>query len=468
MTGAASAFIILLGFLKMKAAAVLLGPNGMGLIAIYQILIATGSTVASMGSREVGPKRIASAIALDSSQSLKSQNRAISILIFGTFYLSVAVAIALYLFGNQVIKLFSLNAISDSSFIWLGGSVIFTTLVNSIVGILAGQQHVLKIAKISAYTAAISTFLTVLSLYFLPNYSTLLFVIITPVVNVLVGLIYLQVKETNIRWSTHAFLSRSEFGSVFQQGYIVMASALAVLVFQLLVRAEISTELGVYNLGIYSSALLLGANYIAFLLSASAYDFYPKLVTSIDETALSNQLVNGQISASLTIAAPIMIFLISVSDLIVRHLLSAQFSEAASIFRLIIIADILRVTIYPISLLFLARAKNLWYFQIKLVEALGLFCMAIILMKFCDLDGLGFAHIVSISIAACLCVLASRKSCGFRISKSNVKKLILIFASCTLTNFTISHYALFGYVVGLVLSGIFSFTLLKEMSNKGD
>lgn len=59
--GAASVIRILVGLLRTKVAAVLLGPAGVGLIGLFQILMATASTVCAVGFGSVGTRQIAEA-----------------------------------------------------------------------------------------------------------------------------------------------------------------------------------------------------------------------------------------------------------------------------------------------------------------------------------------------------------------------------------------------------------------------
>ena len=60
--GGASVINILIGLVRVKVAAVLLGPAGVGLMGLFSNLIATAANVAALGMGTVGTRQIAEAI----------------------------------------------------------------------------------------------------------------------------------------------------------------------------------------------------------------------------------------------------------------------------------------------------------------------------------------------------------------------------------------------------------------------
>ena len=68
--GAASIINILVGLLRTKVAAVLLRPAGVGLIGLFQILMATASTVSAVDFDNVGTRQIAEANGSDNAKAV--------------------------------------------------------------------------------------------------------------------------------------------------------------------------------------------------------------------------------------------------------------------------------------------------------------------------------------------------------------------------------------------------------------
>ena len=84
--GGASVINILIGLLRIKVVAVVLGPAGIGLIGILQNLMATAATTAALGFGTVGTRQIAEAAGRDDQAGIDAARRA---LFWGTLFLAV-------------------------------------------------------------------------------------------------------------------------------------------------------------------------------------------------------------------------------------------------------------------------------------------------------------------------------------------------------------------------------------------
>ena len=92
--GGASIVNILVGLLRTKVAAVLLGPSGVGLIGLLQNLMLTASTMTALGFRTVGTRQIAEANGRDDARAVAAARRA---LFWGTLGLAVMGATVVWL-----------------------------------------------------------------------------------------------------------------------------------------------------------------------------------------------------------------------------------------------------------------------------------------------------------------------------------------------------------------------------------
>jgi PST family polysaccharide transporter len=84
--GGASFINILIGLLRMKVVAVLLGPAGIGLIGVLNNLMTAGSTVAALGTGNVGTRQIAEARGREDQAGIDAARRA---LFWGTMALAL-------------------------------------------------------------------------------------------------------------------------------------------------------------------------------------------------------------------------------------------------------------------------------------------------------------------------------------------------------------------------------------------
>ena len=93
MVGGASIVNSVVGLLRIKAAAVLLGPAGVGLIGLLTSLVGTASTLAGLGFGTAGTRQIAEASAANDARAVATARRALFI---GTLVLCSVGAAAIW------------------------------------------------------------------------------------------------------------------------------------------------------------------------------------------------------------------------------------------------------------------------------------------------------------------------------------------------------------------------------------
>src|SRR5579872_5812373 len=97
--GGASVVNIIVGLVRNKTAAVLLGPAGVGLIGLLYNLMQTAGAVAALGVGTVGTRQIAEAAAKGEEQDIARARRA---LFWGSLGLALTGALIFFLLRNML------------------------------------------------------------------------------------------------------------------------------------------------------------------------------------------------------------------------------------------------------------------------------------------------------------------------------------------------------------------------------
>ena len=162
IVGGASVANILLGLLRAKAAAILLGPAGVGLIGLLQSLMATGSAMSSLGFGTVGTRQIAEAFGDDDPLAVAAARRA---LFWGTLGLALIGAAAFWLLRHVL----AAKILGDSGFTeavgWLAVGVALSVASGSQGALLNGLRRIGDIARIRILSALLSTALGIAALW---------------------------------------------------------------------------------------------------------------------------------------------------------------------------------------------------------------------------------------------------------------------------------------------------------------
>ena len=156
--GGASVINIAVGLLRVKVAAVLLGPAGVGLIGLLTSLAGTGSAVAGLGVGIVGTRQIAEAAGRNDGAAMAAARRA---LFWGTLGLALAGAAVFWALRGVL----AVRVLGDASLAgdvgWLALAVGFTVAAASQTALLNGLRQIGDLARVSVLSAMLSTLLGV-------------------------------------------------------------------------------------------------------------------------------------------------------------------------------------------------------------------------------------------------------------------------------------------------------------------
>jgi O-antigen/teichoic acid export membrane protein len=386
--GGASILNVAIGLVRTKAAALLLGPAGVGLIGLLQSMMTTASSIAGLGLSNVGTRQIAEAAATGDLHAVGTTRRA---LLWATVGLASFGAIVFWMLRGVLAAHVLRDSARAAEVAWLALGVALTVASASQGALLNGMRRIGDLARISVGSALLSTAAAISAVWLCGARGILAFVLAAPAASFLLGHWY--VAKMGRLHSPPASLAAlaANWWVMVRLGAAFMVSGLAVSLGQLLSRALIQRELGPVALGHFQAAWLISMTYLGFVLSAMGTDFYPRLTAVIRHPDTVNQLVNEQTEVALLLAGPAFLALLALAPWIVDLLYSSAFADAAEILRWQVLGDVLKVASWPLGFIILAAGDGRIYMMTE-VLAIGVF----VLLVYVLLPGLG---IVSTGVA---------------------------------------------------------------------
>lgn len=465
--GGASVINILVGLLRMKVAAALLGPAGVGLIGLFNNLVATATGLAGMGVGTVGKRQIAEAAGHDDPRRIWVVRRALFWLTFGLAMLGGAVFWLLRgALAGQVLGDLSLaNAVG-----WLSIAVVLSVAAASQNALLNGMRRVGDIARISVGSAGLSTTIAITALWWGGQGGIVVFVLAAPVASFLLGHWYVtrltRVAHAPAQWSELS----DQWRGMLKLGLAFMVAGLAGTVGQLAVRTLVQRELGADALGYFQAAWTISMTYIGFVLGAMGTDFYPRLTAVIHDPPAVNKLVNEQVEVALLLAAPVLLATLALAPWVIRLLYSAEFGAAAQVLRWQVLGDILKLASWPLGFVLVAAGAGRTYMFSEWFAMGAFVAFTFLLLPSFGIVATGASFLLMYLIyLAVVWALAVRRT-GFAWSTQVKRCFVLIF----LSSFAIHAVALFSdwvaVGVGVVLAtgwGIFALVRLAHAGGLG-
>lgn len=463
--GAASVINVLSGLVRMKAAAVLLGPAGVGLIGVYQNLISTAATVSAIGFGTVGTRQIATAQAKNDADDIAAARRA---LFWGTLMLAVLGAAGFFLLRDQIAIHILADPIRGGEVGWLAIGVALTVMAGSQTALLNGLRRIGDLARIQVASGLLGTLLGITALLIWREGGLLVLVLVGPLTTFILGHWYVAKLGRINTEPTPLHILAGQWRVMAQLGIAFMLSALVTGLGHLAVRAFVQNDLGLDGLGQFQAAWTIGMTYLTFVLGAMAADYYPRLTGCIDDKPAACRLINEQTEIALLLAGPMLIALLAAAPWVIRLLYTSEFAPAVDILRWQLIGDIFKVLSWPLGFALLAAGagKTLVFTE---TAGVSIFVLGVAIgLPYIGIVATGTAFLAMYIVYLPLVLWLARRSLGFAWTPA-VKKSAAILISAALIVAGVGYFsdmasALFGFAVAAAF-GLHTLARLGAMAD---
>ncbi|TWD86092.1 PST family polysaccharide transporter [Variovorax beijingensis] len=444
--GGASVINILIGLARIKVAAVLLGPAGVGVIGLFQNLIAVASTVVGLGFGNVGTRQIAEAAGRDDDRAVAVARRALA---WGTLLLALIGAGIFWALRNILAVIVLGDAESGTQIQWLAIGVAVTVGASAQTALLNGLRRIGDIALASVFSALLSTVVGICVLLWWGQTGVVAFVLIAPLCTFLLGYVFVLRLPRENSITTPWPLIVAQWRTLAKLGAAFMLAGVVATLAQLLVRTIVQKNLGASGLGVFQASWQISMTYLGFVLSAMGTDYYPRLTACIDDYIATNRMVNEQTEVALILGGPVLLAMMGLAPWIIGLLYSNEFQEAQDVLRWQIIGDLLKILSWPLGFILLAAGNGRAYL---ITETIGFGFFVILTAFFLPLLGIratGIAFIGMYAVYLPMVYWLAHKKTKFQWSAKIWRQFGAVLGLCVFVKLLAEWDPLAGAIFGL-------------------
>jgi len=350
--GSASAINVIIGLIKVKVLAVLLGPTGIGLMGLYDNIMRMGATLTGCGISNSGVRQLAAS--RNEESMLAIIRRALWL---GNLILGMAGLLMLWFFREPVALLVFGDTAHATEVGWLGVGVLLSLVSASQTALLQGLRRIGDQARVTIISAVLGTIVGVSIIWLMGEEGVIWFVVSLPAISALIASIYAR-KLPRLVYQKDWARIRNQWIAMLKLGIPFMAAGLLTLATQLAVRTIIVHELGLEASGHFQAAWSISMTYIGFVLGAMGADYFPRLTSEINDHRRAGNLVNEQSEMALLLAGPVLLVMVTLAPWVITLLYSVEFVEAVDILRWQVMGDILKVASWPMGFILLALGRG--------------------------------------------------------------------------------------------------------------
>lgn len=463
LVGGSSVLNIIIGVVRTKIMALLLGPAGFGLLSIYNSIVTLTQTFAGMGVNSSGVRQIAEAA---SSSEIEHIARITFILRRLSLLLGVMGALFLVIFSGQVSSITFGTKEHAAAISLLSLAVVFTLVSAGQGALIQGMRRIADLAKMGTLGAFLGTICSIPLVYFFRDRGVVPSLIAVAVMTALTSWWY----SRKIRIQTpsmSAAVMLHETSALLKLGFAFMASGLMTMGVAYVIRITVLRKVGFEATGLYQAAWTLGGLYVGFILQAMGADFYPRLTAHANNNPVCNRLVNEQAQVGLLLAGPGVLATLTFAPLVIALFYSARFGAAVGILRWICLGTIIQVASWPMGFIIIAKAKQTLFIICELSWAVVSLGLAWICISDFGLDGVGIAFFGSYIFHALLIYSVVSRVSNFRWSLANGRLglLFLLVISAVFIGFYILPFVVAVSIgtVATVSIGYYSIQMLIKL-----
>ena len=464
--GGASFINVAIGVLRTKFLAVLLGPSGVGITSLFGGLIGTAATFATLGVGTVGTRQIAEASSKDDLHALMVARRA---LFLGTIFLACAGALVVFSFRTLLAVRILGNASYSGTVGWLSVGVALSVAGASQGALIQGMRRIGDIARINVLGSIFSTILGIGVIWWWGKAGLVVYVLVVPAVSFVLGHIYVsRLPKIGYGSATLQELAR-EWRTLIRLGLALVSSGVIQSLSMLWIRVHVAKVLGAQSLGQYQAAWTISMQYVIFVVSAMGTDYYPRLTGVIHDNKAATRLVNEQTEITLLLGAPVFIAMMATAPWVIHLFYSASFTPAIAVLRWQVLADVLKVTSWPLGFVIMAAGDGKTFFWSEVAAWIVPLGFIVALIGIVGLQITGIAYVAQYVFYLPLVYWLARRRICFRWSKSVLTLFVTALVICISVDI-MTALTRWGIVLGCLAAsgfGAFSLARMTYMSDLG-
>lgn len=461
IVGGAQIINIIIGIVKNKIIAILLGPAGVGVAGIFQTIVELVRNGTGLGINFSGVKNVAE-------NNTDSQRVARTILVlrrweFGTGLVGMLVVIVLCNF-------FSNYSFGNDGYTYSIAFMSVTLLISAVsagqLAILQGLRRIKEMAKATLLGSILGTLISLPIFWWFGIAGIVPSMILTALGSLMVSWYYAR-KVITEKVQLSLSETFSEGLGMAKLGFFIVVNGFVATISLYVIRVLIRTHLGMDSVGYFQAVWIISTMYINILLNSMLADYFPRLSAIKDDKEASNKLINQQLEMTLLVGTPMLMGMIAFATLAINILYTNSFHSAVSVLKWQMMASFFTFISYTVGVLYLSLNKGWYAIIIETLRQIIYISFVFFGWKYFGFNVLGIGFLIANFVCLVFGVYSARQLNSFKFSIINVKYILILGSFVGLTLFCSLYFEGFiQYILNgvlLILASAFCLYNLNKM-----
>lgn len=404
---------IIMGLVRNKLIALLLGPAGMGLASLFNTTINFISQATNFGISFSAVKHLSEIADSGDDGRIGHFVKVIRAWSLITALLGMLVCMAVgpllsdwtFSWGNHTLH-----------FILLAPAVAMLAVTGGETAILKALRRLKALASVQIYMVFLSLLISIPIYYFFGESGIVPVIVLTAFASMLLTIVF----------SYRVFpLRLNGFGGLIGEGTDMVRLGVA-FVFagilgsgaEMVIRSYLNVAGGLEVVGLYNAGFMLTVTYAGMVFSSMETDYFPRLSAVNNDTGAVNLAVNRQIEISILLLSPMLALLIVSLPLLMPLLFCSDFTPIVPMAQVAVFSMYLKAMSLPVSYVTLAKGDSVAYLVLEVVYDVLVVALIVLCYDRWGLFGTGLALSLSYLIDLIVIYLYARIRYHYVVSRS--------------------------------------------------
>lgn len=446
--GGVQVFQIIIGIIRSKFIAVLLGPAGMGISGLLQASLGMIEGLTNFGLSTSAIKNISVAQAEDNYEKVGKVIAVFRRLVWATGLLGALITLLFSSYLSQI-------TFGNNDYTWAFALLSVTLLVNQISagqGVLLRAMRQIKMMAKSSVIGSVIGLITTIPLYYIFGIKGIVPAIIIAAFTSLFLTWYFASKLTFKKVKVSFADLKIEGKEMLTMGFMLSLSGVITMAFSYIVRIFISNYGSLDDVGMYNAGFAIINTYVGMIFTAMATDYYPKLSAVAHDVKKMNEAINQQAEIAILILSPILLVFIVFIKWVIYLLYSEAFLPVEQMILFAAAGMLFKGLSWAIAFVFLAKGSSKLFFWNELVTNIYMLGLNLAGYFWYGLPGLGLSFFITYILYAFQVFLVSKRIFAYIMSR-DLSKIVFTNGILTLLCLTavLKFEPYFAYSLGIIL-----------------
>jgi len=462
LLGSSSAVIAVVGLLRNKAIALIMGTSGAGWWGLCWSISELARSVSGVGINNSGVRQIAAAVATSDQQKVA---RTVVTLRRISLFLGIAGALALAALSVPVAQYYLKDRALAGVVALVALTVLFNTVSQGQTALLQGMRRIGDYARNSLLGSLLGAAVSIPIIYLLFRRG------LSPALIMAVALVCVSLSAVATSWwfarkvqiepvQLSLRETSDEASGLLRLGFVFMLSNVMTQGVMAAVNYILLDTMDEKAVGLYGQAWMLSGYLVGFVFQAMGTDYYPRLTAVANDKVRCNQLVNEQTEVGMLLAGPALLGTLTFSPWLLHLVASGKFLPATEVLRWFCVGMLLRAFSWPMAFVMMAKNAQKLFFWTELCSNLLYICLVWFGVKRFGLTGVGMAFVILYAVYTGTAYVIVRRLSDFCWSRENLW-IASIYGVLTIGMLIACEFLPFGVALGVggvitIATGVFS------------